>query len=141
MNQAEKLAKVGVVAGVVLKRNGKYLLVQEKKPRAYGLWNLPAGKVDEGYGIEETAIKEAKEESGFDVRLIREISIYHINIHEPVKHAFEAEIIGGELAFPEDELLDARWFSYEEIIQLEAESKLRGEWVLDTINRARGNNE
>ena len=58
-----------VVAGVVVCRDGRYLLVQEKQEHAYGLWNLPAGRVDEGDTIEETAIKEAREETGFIVEL------------------------------------------------------------------------
>ena len=55
-----------VVAGVALQRDDKFLLVQEKKPHVLGLWNLPAGKVDMGDTIPQTAIKEAKEESGFE---------------------------------------------------------------------------
>ncbi len=122
---------VPVVAGVVLKKDDKFLLVQEKQPRAYGLWNLPAGRVDVGDSIEETAMKEAKEEVGFDVKLIRKIGIYQDKAEEPPKHAFEAEIIGGELKFPEDELLDAKWFGLEEVKGMK--EKLRGGWILETI--------
>src|SRR5271156_2584482 len=111
----KEVVMVPVVAGVILKEDGKYLLVQEKQPRAYKLWNLPAGRVDVGDTIEQTAIKEAKEESGFDVRLIRKVGIFQNKAEEPPKHAFEAEIIGGSLQFPEDELLDARWFTFEEL--------------------------
>jgi len=125
---------VPVVAGVVLEKNGKYLLVQEKQPRAYGLWNLPAGRVDVGDSIEQTAVKEAKEEVGFDVKLIRKIGIYQNKADEPPKHAFEAEIIGGELKFPEDELLDAKWFTLEEIKEMK--EKLRGNWILEAIQGA-----
>jgi ADP-ribose pyrophosphatase YjhB (NUDIX family) len=60
MSEATPLTTL-MVAACLIKRDGKYLLVQEKQPKAYGLWNLPAGKVDEGYTIEETAIKEAKD--------------------------------------------------------------------------------
>lgn len=48
--------KVEVVAGVVIKQDGKYLLLQEKQPKAYMLWNFPAGKVDIGETFEQTAI-------------------------------------------------------------------------------------
>ena len=60
-----------VVAGVVVEKDSKYLLVQEKKELVYGLWNLPAGKVDEGETVEEAAVREAKEEVGYKVRLIK----------------------------------------------------------------------
>ncbi len=122
---------VPVVAGVVLEDEGKYLLVQEKQEAAYGLWNLPAGKVDVGDTIEETAVKEAREETGFEVRLGRTIGIYQEAATDPPKHAFTATITGGELRFPQDELLDARWFTLEEIQEMQ--ESLRGSWVLKAI--------
>lgn len=120
-----------IVAGVVIKQEGKYLLVQEKQPKAYGQWNFPAGKVDKGDTIEQTAIKEAKEEVGLDVELIKKIGIFQDNTKTPPKHAFEAKIIGGILQFPEDEILDAQWFSYDEIKAMK--EQLRDQWVLEAI--------
>lgn len=120
-----------VVAGVVLCRDEKYLLVQEKKTSCYGRWNLPAGKIEEGYSIEETAVKEAKEESGFDVELVEKIGIYQESATQPVKHIFAAKIIGGELNFTEDEILDAKWFTYDEI--LENKENLRENFIIEAI--------
>lgn len=122
------LAYAFMVAGVVLRQDGKYLLVQEKKPVCYGKWNLPAGKVDKGYSIEETAIKEAKEESGFDVELGEKLGVYQESVDKPVKHIFEAKIVGGELAFPEDEILDAKWFSFQEILNMKNELRVDCVW-------------
>ena len=124
--------KVEVVAGVVLKKDGKYLLLQEKQPKAYMLWNFPAGRVDVGETIEQAAIRETKEESGYDVELIRQIKIFHAKSTDVVKHVFEAKIIGGELNFPEDEMLDAKWFTFDEIKGMK--DKLRSDWILDTIS-------
>jgi len=131
----KEVVKTSVVAGVVLQKDDTYLLVQEKQERAYGLWNLPAGRVDVGDTIEQTAIKETKEESGYDVKLIKKIDIFQNEAEEPAKHAFFAEIIGGELAYPKEEILDARWFSYEEITT--RKDKLRGSWVLESIDKVR----
>ncbi len=122
--------KVEVVAGVVLKKDGKYLLLQEKQPKAYGLWNFPAGRVDFGESIQEAAIREAKEESGYDVELVREVKIFHPTAESVVKHIFEGKIISGELKFPEDEILDAQWFTFDEIYSMK--DKLRSEWILET---------
>ena len=131
----EKLAKVFIVAGVVIEKDGKFLLVQENQPQCYGKWNLPAGKVEEGFSIEETAIKEAKEETGFDVELLEKIEIFQSSTKTPVKHSFRAKIVSGELCFPKDELLDARWFSLEEIEAMKDD--IRGEdWVLGSIKRS-----
>ena len=127
----KELVQVFVVAGVIIEKEDKYLLVQEKQPKAYGLWNLPAGRVDIGNTIEETAVKEAKEETGYDVELLRKIDIFQDSVEEPPQHAFEAKIIGGKLDFPKDELLDARWFAYKEILSMK--DKLRGDWIIESI--------
>jgi ADP-ribose pyrophosphatase YjhB (NUDIX family) len=114
-----------------VKQDGKYLLVQEKQPKAYGLWNIPSGRVDVGDTIEQTAVKEAKEETGFDVELIRKFTVFQDRATTPPKHAFEAKIIGGTLQIPEDEILDAGWFTFSEIETMK--DKLRSPWVLEAV--------
>ena len=122
---------VPVVAGVIIEKDNKYLLVQEKKASAYGLWNFPAGHVDIGESIEETAIREAKEEVGYDVKLVKKVCIDQKSAKEPVKHVFYAEIIGGDLNFPKEEILNANWFSFEEIKNMK--DKLRNSWIIESI--------
>lgn len=120
-----------VVAGCVIKRDGKFLLVQEKKEKVYGLWSIPAGKVDEGDTLESAAIRETKEETGFDVRLVHKLEVFHESAQDPVRHGYIAEIVGGELAFPKDELLDAQWFSLEEVRAMK--DRLRNKFILSSI--------
>jgi 8-oxo-dGTP pyrophosphatase MutT (NUDIX family) len=132
--ELDESIKVKVIAGVVVKKDGKYLLVQEGGPLSRacrGLWNFPAGKVDPGETFEEAATREAKEESGFDVKIIRKIGIFQTTPTEAVKHAFLAEIVGGEIAYPKEEILDARWFTLDEIYG--TKDKLREGWVLNAI--------
>jgi len=124
-----------IISGVVIEKEGKILLVQERKPHVYGLWNFPAGHVKDGETPEETAIREAKEETGFDVELIVKLGVYADEADPKPKHAFHAKIIGGELQFPSDELLDARWFSDDEIAEIKAQ--LRNLWVAEAIAELR----
>ena len=135
MNTAldSKIVKTFIVAGVLISKDNKYLLVQEKQSKAYGLWNWPGGKVEIGYSIEDTAIKEAKEECGYDVKLIEEVGVYHEHIKAPVQHLYKAEIVGGELSYPEDEIINAKWFSYQEILHMK--DKLRGSWILSAVEK------
>lgn len=129
-------ALVPVVCGVVLVQNGKYLLVQEKQEKVYGKWNLPAGHVDQGETLEQAATREAKEETGFEVIIKRHLITVHQAIDRPVLHAFEAEIVNGDLHFPEDELLDVKWFSYDEIIAMK--DQLRNvEYILGAVDTSR----
>lgn len=125
-----------VVAGCVVRRqDGKYLMVQEAQPHVYGLWNIPAGHVDKDESIEQAAVREVKEESGYDVKLDRKIDIYHDSIEDTIKHGYEATIIGGELKAQDGEILDAGWFSYGQITDMRKAGKLRVEWIYDAISR------
>src|SRR4051812_40846775 len=100
MNQQEweqSVEWVGIVAGCLVEKDNKFLFVQEKQPKVYGLWNLPAGYVDKGEQIAEAAKREVLEETGYEVKVLDEIDIYHESVGRPVKHIFKAEITGGNL--------------------------------------------
>jgi 8-oxo-dGTP pyrophosphatase MutT (NUDIX family) len=131
----QTIERAAVVASCLLKQDGKYLLVQERQPKAYGLWNLPAGHVDKGEEIETTAIREVKEETGFDIRLIKEIALYHESAKQAVKHVFAADIIGGKLMSLNDEIMDIRWLTFNQIKDLYEDGKLRAPWVWDVIQK------
>jgi len=125
-----------MVEGCVIRDDdGKYLLVQEKQPKVYGLWNLPAGHVDKGESIEAASVREAKEETGYDVELGDKIGIYHETVESPVRHAFVAKIIGGDLKVQPDEILDAQWFSFDEITVMKQDGKLRVDWIYEAMSR------
>lgn len=128
-----------VIAGCLLEKGGRFLLIQEATPSIYGLWNTPAGHVDEGETTEQAAVRETKEESGFIVSIERALGVYETRRgHE--FHVFSANITGGELAFPKDEILDAEWLTKEEVESLGREDKLRGPHILSAINAYLGVN-
>jgi len=138
MNQLEfeaSIERAAVVSACLIKKEDKYLLVQEAQPKAYGLWNLPAGHVDKCERIREAAIREVKEETGYDVRLIKEIAILHEEAINAVKHIFSANIIGGEISFKNDEILDVKWLTFEEVKTINDNKKIRRPWVWDIIKK------
>jgi len=94
---------------------------------------LPAGKVEVGLTLKENAIKEAKEETGFDVKIIREVGVYHKENDKAVKHAFEAKIVAGEIHIPEDEIMAVEWFTIEQIHRLNQKGFIRDDWVVKAI--------
>ena len=106
-----------IITGGVVKKDDKYLLVQESKEYCYGKWNLPAGHLDSGETIFEAAKREIKEECNLDVELtgIASISNRVMEDDEFVSFVFATEVIGGEVKVDHDEILDAKWFTYEEI--------------------------
>jgi len=130
---SEKIRTAYFVSGVVVKKDEKYLLVQEKKPEVYGKWNLPAGKAEVGLTLEENAIKEAKEETGFDVRITRLIGNYFEEGDRSIRFAYEAEIVGGDISFDEDEILDVKWFSQADLLKMDEDGEIRNFWVMKAI--------
>lgn len=137
MSQPEwetSIQKVGVVVGSLVKRDGKYLLVKEN-PEGREVYNLPAGHVDKDEQLEAAAVREAKEETGYDVRLIEQIALYHESAPQSVKHVYLAEIIGGEEKAQEGEILEVVWCSFEDVSILEQAGKIRAPWVFDVISK------
>jgi 8-oxo-dGTP pyrophosphatase MutT (NUDIX family) len=48
-------------------------MVQEAKSAVRGLWNWPAGHLEEDETFQQAAIREVREETGFDVEIGKEI--------------------------------------------------------------------
>lgn len=135
-DQKNTPSSTGIICGVVIERDGTYLLVQEKKSHVYGKWNLPSGRLKKGETLEQAAIREAKEETGFDIRITRALRTLQAAPDRPALYSFQAEIVGGTLHVPKSELLDAKWFSYDEIIRIQAD--LRNiEYVLGSVKVTR----
>lgn len=97
---------------VVTDEQGRILLVHED----YGKrrWGLPGGRHEPGESVEETAIREAKEETDLDVELGELIGEYLIvsAVGEQllVVSVFTAVVMGGDLHPQEGEIDDIGWF-------------------------------
>ena len=106
-----------IVAGCVIKKDNKILMVQEANEKYYGQWNFPAGHVDEGENIMEGAIREVKEETGCDVKLTGLLpikTVYQTDIPTLIVE-FTAEIINENIKFDKNEILDVKWIDIEDI--------------------------
>lgn len=106
-----------VIAGCVVERDNKILMVQEGLDFCYGQWNYPAGHVDEFENITQAAIREVKEETGLDVKLKGVLPICEIELKNEthIIIRFVAEVIGGKVQFDSNEILDVKWIDIEEI--------------------------
>ena len=121
-----------IKSGVLLKENDKFLLVQEKAKRAFGLWNIPSGKVENTETFEQAAIREAKEETGYNIVIEKEIANFMTTFPDTKElHIFLGKIINGKLTLPENEIMDAQWFTYKEICLMK--DILVGDWVIQAV--------
>ncbi|MGE3843255.1 MAG: NUDIX hydrolase, partial [Vicinamibacterales bacterium] len=94
--------------------DNRIMLVQRAIEPGYGCWVFPGGYVDRGEPLERAAVREAKEESGIDVRLDGLIDLYCYPGRTPVVIVYAASAIGGSIKL-DNESLDGRWFSRSEI--------------------------
>ncbi len=118
---------------VLIEKDGKFLLGQEATKIIYGLWNWQQEKVEEGEDIEVAALREVKEETGLDVELIRKLTVLD-NPFPGTKetHVFLGRIIGGQLNYSTEEILDLQWFTPDQILQMK--ENLTGPWLPEILD-------
>jgi len=127
------------VRAVIFNAQDEILLVKEK---ADGKWALPGGWADVGFTPTEIVIKEAKEETGFDVQVVRLLAVLDKRCHNHpsspfyiYKLCFQCEITGGkdELTF---DILDSRFFALDQLPPLSTDRILPEQiTLLDQLRR------
>ena len=79
-------------------------------------WSLPKGHIEEGESQEQAAVREVKEETGLDARIVAplgEVAYFYTSpkkglIHKIVHH-YLMEASPGELGGPNWEVSEVRW--------------------------------
>lgn len=109
-----------VSAGGVLLRPGpkgaEVLLAARRTRRGEVVWGLPKGLVEKGESFEEAAVREVREETGFEGAItapLGSVSYWFVwegtRINKTV-HFFQMELTGGDAAFRDMEMEDVDWF-------------------------------
>ncbi len=60
-----------IIAGVIIVKNHKVLMVKESKKECYGKFAFPAGHVENGENIIDAAKRELLEETGYKADLTK----------------------------------------------------------------------
>ena len=105
--------------GIVVRRVDRHhevVLGQRRRDRDGGTWTLPKGTPNEGESVEETALREVREESGLEVAIetsVGAIEYWFVQagtrIHKTV-HYFVMTSTGGDIREHDHEFDDVRWF-------------------------------
>ena len=105
---------VGTIIRVADPRGAGVVLVRRAIEPGYGLWVFPGGYVDQGEAVTAAAIREAREESGLDIRIDSLLNVYSYGGRSPIIVVYSATVTGGDLC-ADDECLEARVFLRDEI--------------------------
>ncbi|CAN5671917.1 NUDIX domain-containing protein [soil metagenome] len=116
---------VVAASAVVLDEQGRILL-QRRSDNSR--WSVPGGAMELGESITEAAMREVKEETGYDVAVDRLVGIYsdprHVvaysdgEVRQQFSICFACRIVGGAPA-SSDESLEVALFAPEELADLD----------------------
>lgn len=114
-----RLFKIGVLA--VIKKNNTFLLMKVHSPgktKAHGKWACMMGTCDINESLTEALVREVKEETGLDVRMIKHLShiieMYDLKIFSYLvtpKNPAQQVVLNYEAS-------DWGWFTYDQAMRL-----------------------
>lgn len=96
--------------GAVLVRDGRVLLSKRKHPPHAGLWDLPGGFLESGEHPEAGVLREVREETGLDARVVRLAGIAMGRYGELDTLNLVYELAAEGEADARDDSLEMRWF-------------------------------
>ena len=108
------MEKINVAAAIITKDNKYFIAKRNKNKHLGGFYEFPGGKQDVNETLQQTVIREIKEELNIHVQVGNKLGEEHykddkINVH---LHYFFCKIISGNIILNEHE--DSAWVSKEE---------------------------
>jgi len=112
----------GSAVMMAIDQNKRVLLVRQYRlPAGKMLWELPAGKVDEGEKVLQTAKRELIEETGYRAKTWKKLVSYYPSpgyVAEKMTIFVAKDLTEGEAQPMDDERIEKRWFTRKEIDKL-----------------------
>lgn len=107
------------VRAAVVDDDGRLLLVREATD---GGWTMPGGWADVGESLGEGAVRETREESGYEVQAERLLGVYERErwghppmLHFTLKAVVLCSVVGGEAAADGTETTGVGWFGLDDL--------------------------
>ncbi len=103
---------------IIIEINGGIVLIKRNNPPLG--WALPGGFVDYGESYEAAAIREAREETGLEVTLVRQLHTYSDPGRDPRQHTASTVFIARAAGTPQggDDAAEARIFTCDNLPEL-----------------------
>ena len=108
-------------------KNRVMMVRQYRLPASQALWELPAGKIDEGENVLQTAKRELMEETGLRAKTWKKLVSFFPSpgyVEEKMTIFLATELTQGESQPMEDERIETRWFTKKELRDMIASNKI-----------------
>jgi ADP-ribose pyrophosphatase len=108
-------------------KNRVLLVRQYRLPANAFLWELPAGKVDEGESVLQAAKRELVEETGYQAKKWKKLTSFYPSpgyVEEKMTIFLATELTEGESQPMDDERIETRWFAKKELTDLIRSNKI-----------------
>ncbi|MBP5973234.1 NAD(+) diphosphatase [Brasilonema sp. CT11] len=103
---------------IVLVSRGEELLLARAPRFPPGMYSVLAGFVEPGESLEETVVREVREEVGIEVKDIRYFGSQPWPFPNSLMIGFTATYASGDIVIEPQELVDAAWFSKHNLPQV-----------------------
>ena len=85
---------------IIIELESKGIILIKRKNPPYG-WAIPGGFVDYGESLEEAALREAREETNLEVKLVRQFHTYSDPLRDPRHHTISTVYVAKAHGSPQ----------------------------------------
>ena len=117
---------------MVLITNGRQVLLARRPSAPTNRFSALAGFVEAGESLEETVVREVREEVGVEVRNIRYFGSQSWPFPNSLMIAFVAEYAGGDVRPDGAEIAEARWFAPDDLPNIPDRISI-SRWLIDSV--------
>lgn len=124
---------------VLVTRDDELLLAHHKRANRV-MYAALAGFVEAGESVEECVRREVKEEVGLRVGTLEYFGSQPWPFPGQLMLGFFAEYEAGEIKIDPTEIIDAKWFRYDQLPQVPAAASVAGQLIAHYVNRRKAIN-
>jgi ADP-ribose pyrophosphatase len=109
-------------------KKGRILLVRQYRlPARQSMWELSAGRIDEGEKVLQAAKRELREETGFKAKKWTKLCSFYVSpgfLEEKMTIFVGEDLTAGDVEPMEDERIETKWYRPREVDKMIRDGKI-----------------